>query len=318
MERFNRVWGYVMKESFWAGNGKGAWSSKVVVSQTGHAIAKNYQASDLRKGDIGVTIRLDREMIKVMTDEQRLAAQGLVEEMSRALLVTLGKVGDEGSGFSPGQVILVIMTDGSSDVFRLERESKAGIHVREIDLLSLGDVRFVPWQSIRGIEARFHDSEEMFQSMGEELHEYLLRVEPEEETECYAPFPRRACMKPGTGFIRRFVSHAAILIQTYQSTWGEDALQYYWMYWSEFVVRYPTEHISSEEARALTAKKGSCYYVDDVPVRYNEQSGVISTTVEHLFPLLRITTSKEKLEELVAKATDDLVRQAAAIILAER
>lgn len=132
-----------MERSYWPGNTKTAWTGKVVVSPTGHAVQKNYKREDLRDGDIGLTVRIDRERVKQMTPEQRLAAQAIAEEMTRDFLATLGKEVVEGSGIPVGTAVqigkdeTVVSTippylgyfKKRSVVGVLERETRIGLHL---------------------------------------------------------------------------------------------------------------------------------------------------------------------------------------------
>lgn len=133
-----------MERSYWLGNTRTAWTGKAAVSPTGHAVQKNYNRDDLREGDIGLTVRIDRERIHQMTPEQRLAAQAIAEEMMWDYLAALGKEVVEGSGIPVGTAIrigkdekTVISTIAPYlDYFTkravvgvLERETRIGMHL---------------------------------------------------------------------------------------------------------------------------------------------------------------------------------------------
>lgn len=142
-----------MKESFWKGDGKNAWTAKAVISPTGHVIAKNYAAEDLHVGDLGITLRLDRRL-DGFTPEQRLAAQGILEAAYRDAMRALGKEEIEGSGIPIGS--FVELRYGTRHevygyfhgVFRLERETHTGLHLRALAEGSLRTTTFFPWTAI--------------------------------------------------------------------------------------------------------------------------------------------------------------------------
>lgn len=131
-----------MKESFWTGNGKNAWTTKVVVSCTGHAVAKNYQTDDIRFGDLGLTMRLDRKL-DGMTTEQRLAAQDLAQAMFTDLMRMLGKEVIEGSGIPVGSFI-----EHDDQVYRVAKETKLGLHLEPLNEGFLGATEFHGWASL--------------------------------------------------------------------------------------------------------------------------------------------------------------------------
>lgn len=133
-----------MERSYWLGNTKTAWTGKVAVSPTGHAIQKNYKRLDLRDGDIGLTVRIDRERVNQMTPEQRLAAQAIAEEMMRDYLAALGKETVEGTGIPVGTAVRIGKDEKTAistiapylDYFTkravvgvLERETRIGLHL---------------------------------------------------------------------------------------------------------------------------------------------------------------------------------------------
>jgi len=138
-----------MKDSFWTGNGKNAFTTKVVVSPTGHAVAKNYQADDLRTGDLGITLRLDRKL-DGMTPEQRLAAQGLAEAMFKDLMKALGKEEVEGSGIAVGSLIQ-LGSYRNYEYFRVEKETRIGLHLRKLHDGFFGFCEFRTWDKLSGL-----------------------------------------------------------------------------------------------------------------------------------------------------------------------
>lgn len=135
-----------MKESFWTGNGKNAWTAKVVVSCTGHAVAKNYQTDDIRFGDLGLTMRLDRKL-DGMTTEQRLAAQDLAQAMFTDLMRMLGKEVIEGSGIPVGSFI-----EHDGQVYRVAKETKLGLHLQLLAHSFPNTMQFHTWDNLKVVD----------------------------------------------------------------------------------------------------------------------------------------------------------------------
>lgn len=130
-----------MDASFWKGDGEKALTLKAAVSPTGHVVARNYQPDDLRDGDLGLTLRLDRGKLVGLTPEQRLAAQSLAEGMSRELLRALGKEELEGTGFPVGTMVTI-----GNRVGMIERETKLGLHLVVPDGTGIGAYKvFIPF-----------------------------------------------------------------------------------------------------------------------------------------------------------------------------
>jgi hypothetical protein len=133
-----------MKDSFWKGDGRVAWTAKVAVSSTGHAVARNYvvkptkesdKANVLRPGDVGITLRIDR-LVDGMTPEQRLAAQGLAEAMFKDLMKVLGKEVSDDEDFAAGSCLSITLAGHAPwvdpGIFKLVRQTMAGLHVLKL------------------------------------------------------------------------------------------------------------------------------------------------------------------------------------------
>ena len=93
-----------MSKSHYSSNSANVALLKCVVSCSGHVVAKNYSRDDLRSGDLGLELRVDRGKLEEMTPEQRNAAQSVGREMSEEFLKTLG-VETDSEGFKPGMLV---------------------------------------------------------------------------------------------------------------------------------------------------------------------------------------------------------------------
>lgn len=117
------------QQSYWKGGGKDALLGKAVVSPTGHVVAKNYDPKQLREGDLGISVRVDRRF-EEMTPEQRMAAAGVADELSTLLKQGVGAEAD--LGFTPGMVVRA--TSGEDEVHGLiERIMPHSVLLRAID-----------------------------------------------------------------------------------------------------------------------------------------------------------------------------------------
>ncbi|MFH1405499.1 MAG: hypothetical protein ABIH21_05425 [Patescibacteria group bacterium] len=130
--------------SHWKSTGDRHHVRKATVSATGQVRAKPFDPKKLPQGDMGITMRIDRNFAGEPAPEQRAALLCEARDMSRDLLTYLG---DEPQGFEPGMIVVVTNNnaegaDALGQVAMVVRETPNGSLV----LKRLRKDKFVVWQ----------------------------------------------------------------------------------------------------------------------------------------------------------------------------
>ncbi|MBU0731548.1 hypothetical protein KKC88_01565 [Patescibacteria group bacterium] len=99
-----------MPSNYWRHPSSQVFAAKAVVTETGQAVARNYDIKSLRSGDIGLHVRIDRGQCESLSPAQQAVAAQLVQDMSEDLREQLGVVS---ASFEPGTVVRVTIATGS-------------------------------------------------------------------------------------------------------------------------------------------------------------------------------------------------------------
>lgn len=116
---------------------------KTVVSPTGQVIGRNYKKSNLHKGDIGLTVRIDRHDADELTSAQKTAAVAIATQMVEPMMAELGVVKSDAM-FEANEVVRV------DDLIGLiVAEEERGFVLEYVDLQRKKYLRaFVPKNSL--------------------------------------------------------------------------------------------------------------------------------------------------------------------------
>jgi len=275
-----------MKQSFWIGDGNVAWTAKVAVSPTGHAVARNYvvkptkesdKADVLRPGDVGITLRLDR-LVDGMTPEQRLAAQGLAEAMFKDLMKVLGKHEADEADFEAGTFLVVELTDEHHPLLvKLIRETKVGIHVSVVEKGIASKLRFIPWGKTEKVEPV--PEVDMKSKIADNLFA--------------SAWPRTFRTEGTWGDEDHLIGLEQDDLRKFHDTWGDE-------YLTAFLLRTKVDYIDYSYRNLLGP------------------NGRVDIDSPWLRPALEMVQDKAHLELIAKSAEHDLVRKAAQELLDER
>jgi|GEM_PF-7024197 len=106
-----------MIKEFWSSITQKVATFKSVISGNGMTVARNYETRDLRQGDLGLTIRVDKSKVAEMSAEQRSVAKITARNMFSELMKFLGVTEtDEQLAFRPNGVVKATHVDASEKV----------------------------------------------------------------------------------------------------------------------------------------------------------------------------------------------------------
>ncbi len=117
---------------------------KAVISSTGFVVGKNYDPQHLQTGDIGLSVRIDRNGVEELSPSQQTAAVSVGTEMNRELVEQLG--GDAGTtGFRTGMIVGHDDENGNTTNGVVEAITEGGLTLKILDDNGKWVLRHVPY-----------------------------------------------------------------------------------------------------------------------------------------------------------------------------